>query len=137
MMKSPFYFIFAIGLFSILGLPACQNRSLDGTWSGYELDKPKDYWTFVFSGDRLEIKGKNPGKWYKITFIKKEKKNPQRCELKIDDCYRHDIIGLTSQGIYKIEKGKLTLVVNEPGETKAPSSFDFTLNSRVFILARK
>jgi uncharacterized protein (TIGR03067 family) len=73
---------------------------------------------------------------YKATFTLREDTNPKQLIAVVTDCPFPQYVGKTSQAIYRIENGTLTLAANEPGNPAVPANFDAP-NARVILFKVK
>jgi uncharacterized protein (TIGR03067 family) len=96
---------------------------MQGTWKGVEVGGSEDPAVLTIAGRNLEVRGTNPNDWYKGTFTLREASTPKQCVLVISDCAAPDYVGKSSQVIYKIADGSLTMCGNEPGNPNPPSDF--------------
>jgi uncharacterized protein (TIGR03067 family) len=138
-----FSFVFIVVLLVAAGCSPKQksdSATLQGTWKGQEkgiqtganVEGP----LLVISGTNLELRGANTNEWYKATFTLREDTNPKQLIAVVTDCPFPQYVGKTSQAIYRIENGTLTLAANEPGNPAVPANFDAP-NARVILFKVK
>jgi uncharacterized protein (TIGR03067 family) len=118
-------------ILSLLVLNGCstfhqsESSKLQGTWKGSEAgDGRPGECTLVVSENHMEFHAGNPNEWYKGTFVLRKDSDPKQVVCTITDCPAPQYIGKISYGLYRIEKGTMTLVGNEPGSPQPPSGFD-------------
>jgi uncharacterized protein (TIGR03067 family) len=111
----------------LLGAFGCSKRpdsaALKGTWQGREGGAARTD-SLVLSDNNLEFHGANPQEWYKGTFTLHEDSDPKQMIITITDCPFPKYVGQTANAIYRIEKGKLTIAGNEPGDPAMPTAFN-------------
>ena len=111
----------------LLGAFGCSKHSdsaaLKGTWQGREGGAVQAD-SLVLADNNLEFHGANPQEWYKGTFTLHEDANPKQMIITITDCPFPKYVGQTANAIYRIEKGKLTIAGNEPGDPAMPTAFN-------------
>jgi RNA polymerase sigma factor (sigma-70 family) len=110
-------------------------NAFQGTWSGQEAGGPPGS-SLTVQGSNLEFHGANPKEWYKATFTFREDTVPKQLIAVITDCVAPQYVGKTSCAIYQIQGGTFTMVGNEPGNPKVPSSFDAP-DGRKFVFTKK
>ena len=127
----------------LLGASGCStlhqsdSARLQGTWKGDEIGaNTKGECCLVISGTHWEFRGGNTNEWYQGVFSLQEDVNPKQVVLSISECSASKYIGQTSYGLYWLDNGTVTLAVNEPGSSEAPSSFE-TPGTRHFVLKRQ
>src|ERR1035437_7272679 len=114
-----------------------DSVALQGTWKGQEIGvNAKGSPSLVLSGANLEFRGADTNEWYKATFTLREDTNPKKLIAVVTDCPFPQYVGKTSQAIYRIENGTLTLAANEPGNSAVPANFDAS-NARVILFKVK
>jgi len=126
-------------VFSVLAilLIGCKEKGLEGAWTGTEVEGDSGNWTFTFEGAKVKIES-DEGLWFNMTVTLVENTDPKQAELEVDDSVMSEAIGLVLKSIYKIEKKKLTIAVNDPQSSDmVPTSFDKSWDNRVFVLERK
>jgi RNA polymerase sigma factor (sigma-70 family) len=110
-------------------------NALQGTWSGQETGGPPGS-SITFQGSNLEFHGANPKEWYKATFTFRKDTAPKQLIAIITDSPAPQYVGKTNYVIYQIQGRTFTMVGNEPGNPKAPSSFDAP-DGRKFVFTKK
>jgi uncharacterized protein (TIGR03067 family) len=110
-----------------------DSDTLQGTWKGRELTGNNDGPCYlIVSGKNFEFRGANKHEWYKGTFTLREDANPKQLLGSITECPDPKYNGKTSNAIYRLESGTLTLTANEPGSSGVPSSFEAS-DARRFV----
>ena len=121
----------------VLLLIGCKEKGLDGAWGGTEVEGDSGEWTFTFEGEKCKIESTD-GLWFNMTITLVENTEPKQAELEVDDSVMSEAVGLVLKSIYKIEKKKLTIAVNDPQSSDmVPTSFDKSWDNRVFVLEMK
>jgi len=130
-------------------LPAANNNSnnnsnnvteLEGTWIGYEVNNSSIEWTFIFTGDQMDV---TPDpltlEWYLADVSIETLIYPKQIDMTATDCGVSSYIGYLTKGIYNIQNDTiLTLSACEPGNTDRPSSFpDANVDERTMILTKQ
>jgi len=111
--------------------------ALQGKWVGLEVGREaQGDNTLTVSGDTIHFQGASKDEWYKGTFTLPAGTTPKQVIATIKDCPAPDFIGKTSNAIYKIEDGKLTLTGHHPGSNTTPKSFEGDETARTFILKK-
>ena len=113
-----------------------ESTELEGTWVGTDDGEYGGQWAFVFSGDKVEVKGPE-SEYYSGTVTLNTKTNPKQADFKIDKCSMPEYVGETSLSIYKLEGNKLTLAATEPGSMSRPAYFDSTGGVMLFSLTKR
>jgi uncharacterized protein (TIGR03067 family) len=125
----------------LLGVLGCSkagksdSATLQGTWETQAGGENKEMSSLVLSGNNLEFH-LNTNQWYKGTFTLREDTMPKQMVVTITECPFTQYVGKTSQAIYQIENGALTIAVNEPGNPKVPTSFDDKTASKLVFKAK-
>ena len=113
---------------------------LEGTWVGYEVGGLLGDWTFIVSGNEMDVTAPslNPAEWYLGTYSINIQVNPKQVDLAITDCSLSNYIGTTAKAIYKIENNTWTYTGYGPGNPDRPSSFfDTSGFARSFLLTKQ
>ena len=124
---------------------------LEGAWVGYEVGGLLGDWTFIFSGNKIDVTVSplNPAEWYLGNYSINTQEvnilgqsipvNPKQIDFVITDCSLSSYIGTTAKGIYKIENDTtLTYSGCGPGNPDRPSSFlDTSVIARMMILTKQ
>ena len=131
--------VFIVALLVTAGCSKSQksdSATLQGTWKGQEAGANTEGPALVISGNALEFRGENPNEWYKATFTLREDTDPKQLVATITECPFPKYVGKTSQAIYRIENGTLTIAGNEPGNPAVPAGFDAP-GARVIVFKAK
>ena len=104
----------AIAVLSICGCDSKTDNAkvlsdidkLQGTWIGTEIGGGGGDWTFVITGDKIDVKGPDP-QAYSGTLKLNPDTEPKQADFVIEKCAHEPYIGTTALSIYKIEGDKL------------------------------
>ncbi len=114
-----------------------DSKALQGRWKGEETGAhPQGPCYLTIKGQSLDYHGANTNEWYKGVLTLYQNSTPPRADVLINDCPMVQYIGKTSHGIYRLERGVLTITANEPGNPNTPMTFD-AANSRHFVFTKK
>lgn len=124
------------GKFRVFTLKKKAPKSpLEGTWKGYEINRPDNQCQLMVSGNRIFFKGSHSMDWYKGT-AKFDKSNPAYVDVVITNTGVKQYLGKTSLALFKVEGDKMILVGGEPGVDPRPTSFVPSGNFRAFALKK-
>ena len=142
-MKRTVDMLVLISVVVLLGASGCSvlhksdSARLRGTWKGDEVGAGmKGECSFVVSGAHWEFRGGDTNEWYRGDFSLREDANPKQIVLSISECSAPQFIGKTSYGLYRFENDTVTLAVNKPGSSEAPSNFE-AHGTRQFVLKKQ
>ncbi|MBM4069119.1 MAG: TIGR03067 domain-containing protein [Planctomycetes bacterium] len=109
------------------GDAAKDKKAIQGTWIFTAGEKEG---SLTFTGDKF--KAVIGDESYKGTFKIDPSKDPPAIDMSVKEGKKYE--GMTSLGIYKLEKNKLTWCANEPGRKERPKEFSETQGDMKFLL---
>lgn len=92
-------------------------------------------WTFEFFNKSLSWSNSQSNEWYYGTYTINITQNPKQIDIMIRQSSVSQNDGKVLYGIFKMESGVLTIILNEPGDVARPSGFSGTAG-RMFIFNR-
>ena len=123
-----------VGILLCCGCASTPKRDLtrlQGNWVGKELSGPGGNCRMTVEGDTFKFQGARAEDWYVGTLTLDPKTQPKQAMVKIVDCPAPSYINKTTQAIYKLEGKTLTIGAHEPGDEKAPTTFDLSADDRM------
>ncbi len=88
--------------------------SLDGRWTGYDVQQPEMKCTVAINGNQLEYRGTQPADWLRGSLVLNEHTQPRQMDLTITDAgevNRNDV-GTTTLLIYDLQRNELKVAVS-------------------------
>lgn len=88
--------------------------SLDGRWTGCDVQQPEAKCTVTINGDQLEYRGTQPADWLRGSLVLNEQAQPRQMDLTIKEAgaiNRNDV-GTTALLIYERRGDELTVAVS-------------------------
>jgi uncharacterized protein (TIGR03067 family) len=129
-----------VAISSLCGCVSTSKRdlsALQGAWVGQEVAGPPGECRMSISGDSLKFQGARPEEWYSARLTMRSDTAPKQAAILIENCSVQKYIGKTAKGIYKLERGTLTIAACEPGDESVPTGFERGAGSRARVFVFK
>ncbi len=136
-MKSKFIKLIFILYSSGILLNGCNHRTgLEGTWVGFDIQKPRIDWTLTILDNHFYLVREDLSMWYVGKFNLNNNCILRKIDLKFSQTHIQVNNGTELLGIYEIDGNTLTLITSRPGNQLRPDSLDANNDAVVFSFVR-